>query len=96
MHREDTKQKTISIKVSQKMYTKIERETRKKNYRNISEYIRDAVQAVPEKDELSKPVKQRAVEAICTIQTYINRSGDFCESDERILEALKAVKEVLR
>ena len=96
MRREDAKEKTISIKVSQKMYTKIEKEMREKNYKNISAYIRDSVQAEQKKNGLSKPAKQRAVEAICTIQTYINRNRDFCEGDKRILSALEEIKEVLR
>ena len=96
MRREDAKEKTVSIKMSQKMYTKIEKKMREKNYKNISAYIRDLVQAEQAKNELSKPAKQRAVEAICTIQTYINCNGDFCEGTERILDALKTVKEVLR
>lgn len=92
MSRKNAKERTISLKVSQEMYTKIENRVKEKKYKNMSQCIRDSIETGQKKDKLSRTEKQRIVKAICMLQTSMNRNG---YDDEEISNILRKIKEDL-
>lgn len=91
--RKDNLDKTILLKVSSVKYTKIVKDTKKNGYKSVLEYVRDDLESNHLKSTFSRLEKQKLIKELCTIQTYMNRSGS-CE--EEVSEALRKLKEALK
>ena len=86
-----SKPKVFSIRMEEKLYTKLAEQAKKSGYKTVSEYSRYLLQ------ESGRPViqqreREQLARLICKLQTRMVRNGI---DDPELEEELKKIKEVI-